>query len=101
MSERKLGANMKRFLAYKVSRDAIPDGGGFAAGLDFLMNPQRMKEVSLKALEWCDQAIAAVKSAPDNPYGDDEETIAGVILAGIDARSNGGGGCECQTTVKE
>lgn len=80
MSERRLGRNLKRLLAIKVSRDAIPNGGGFADGLDFLMNPQRIKEVSLKALEWCDQAIAAVKSAPDNPYGDDEEVIAGVIL---------------------
>jgi len=79
-SERKLGKNMKRLLAIKVSRDAIPNGGGFASGLEFLMNPERIKEVSLKSLEWCDQAIAAVKSAPDNPYGDDEEVIAGAIL---------------------
>lgn len=81
MNGRKLGKNMKRLLAVRVSREAIPPGGGFAAGLDFLMNPERMKEVTRQSLEWCDQAIAAVRAAPDNPYGDDEETIAGVILA--------------------
>lgn len=86
MGERTLGPNMKRFLAVKVSRDAIPDGGGFADGIEFLLNPGRMADVSRKALEWCDQCIAAVKSAPDNPYGDDEEVIAGVILAQLEAK---------------
>jgi hypothetical protein len=27
-----------------------------------------------------------VKAAPDNPYGDDDEAIAGAILAGIEER---------------
>lgn len=80
MSERKLGANLKRLLAMRVAREAIPPGGGLGAGIDFLLNPERVKETTHKALEWCDQAIAAVRVAPDNPYGDDEETIAGVIL---------------------
>lgn len=80
MIDRKLTPNIKRLLAYKVSRDAIPAGGGLAAGLDFLMNTERIVEVSRNALAWIDAAIAVVKTAPDNPYGDDDEAIAGAIL---------------------
>ena len=78
-----MGKNVKRLLAYKVSRDAIPNGGGFAAGLDFLMDKERMIQVSRDALAWIELALAAVKAAPDNPYGDDDELIASVILDGL------------------
>lgn len=84
MSERILGPNMKRLLAFKVSRDAIPNGGGIAAGVAFLLDPQLVAETSRKALEWCDQAIAAVRATPDNPYGNNEENIAAAILNRID-----------------
>ena len=84
MSERILGPNMKRLLAFKVSRDAIPNGGGVASGIAFLLNPEKMAETSRKALEWCDQAIAAVRATPDNPYGNNEEDIAAAILKRID-----------------
>jgi hypothetical protein len=83
---RKLGPNIKRLMAFKVARDAIPNGGGFAAGMTLFTEPGRLAELSRAALEWVDQAIAAMRSAPDNPYGDDEETIAGVILAELDKR---------------
>lgn len=88
MTERKLGPNMQRLLALRVAREAIPDGGGFASGLEFFKNPARIAHVSQKALEWCDQAIAAVRASPDNPYGDDEETIAGEILKRAEKRNN-------------
>ena len=81
-----MGKNVKRLLAYKVSRDAIPNGGGLGAGIDFLLNPERMKQVSREALGWIEQALFAVKSAPDNPYGDDDEVIAGAILSKLDAK---------------
>lgn len=81
MTERKLGPNMKRLLAMRVAREAIPAGGGIADGMNFLLDRQRMIETSRKALEWCDLAVTAIRSAPDNPYGNDEEAIAGAILA--------------------
>ena len=81
---RKLGPNMKHFLAYKVSRLAIPPGGGFAAGIDALTTPGRLAQLSRDALAWCDTAIQAMRATPDNPYGDDEEVIAAAILKEIE-----------------
>jgi hypothetical protein len=81
-----MGKNVKRLLAIKVSRDAIPAGGGFAAGLDFVLNPERMIQVSRQSLAWIEQALAVFKTAPDNPYGDDDEAIAGAILSSLEAK---------------
>ena len=78
---RKLGPNAKRLLARFAARIAIPPGGGIADGIEAIKN---LAEVTRRAVIQMDQAIAAVRAAPDNPYGEDEETIAGVILAQID-----------------
>jgi len=75
-----MGKNVKRLLVLKVSRDAIPTGGGFAAGIEFLLNKERMIDVNRKAIAWIEEALAAVKATPDNPYGDDDELIAQAIL---------------------
>lgn len=75
-----LGPNVKRLLVLKVAKDAIPDGGGFAAGIDALMTPGRMVELSRNALMWIEEALTVFKSASDNPYGDNDEAIAGAIL---------------------
>jgi len=79
-----MGKNLKRLLAYKVSRDAIPNGGGFVAGLEFLMDKERMIQVSRDALAWIELAIVTIKIAPDNPYGDDDEAICAAILEKIE-----------------
>jgi hypothetical protein len=42
--------------------------------------------VAREATAWVEQALAAVKSARDNPYGDDDEAIAGEILRQVEAR---------------
>jgi len=81
-----MGPNVKKLITHKMSRDAIPDGGGFADGLSFLSNPERMAKAARAATEWVEHAIAIVKTAPDNPYGDDDEAIAGEILRQIDER---------------
>ena len=70
----------------KVARDAIPDGGGVAAGIDFLLNPERIRETTRAAFEFVQEAIDAVRAAPDNPYGDDEEAIAKHIVEEIEKR---------------
>lgn len=84
--DRKLGPNMKRFIAHKVAREAIPPGGGMADGISVFTTPGRLAQLSRDALAWCDAAIQAMRSAPDNPYGDDEEVIAGAILREIEKR---------------
>jgi hypothetical protein len=42
--------------------------------------------VAREAEAWVEQALAAVKAAPGNPYGNDDEAIAGEILSQIEAR---------------
>lgn len=84
MNNRKLGPNFKRLMAYKVARDALPRGGNlqdkFQAGMDTFTGPGRLAALTLAAIQWCDEAINVMRSAPDNPYGNDEETIAGAIV---------------------
>lgn len=64
---------------------AIPSGGGLADGMGFLSSPERVGDAARQATEWVNDAIAVVKTAPDNPYGSDEE-IAGAILVRFETR---------------
>ena len=88
-----MGPNVKKLVAHKVALDAIPSGGGLQAGIAFLMDKYRIIETTRKAQEWVAQAIALVKTAPDNQYGDDDEAIAGAILQGIKERQGKKGIC--------
>lgn len=82
-----MGPNVKRLIAYKMSFDAIPPGGGFAAGVDFLLSPGRLAQSGQAAVDWVKQSISLVKSAPDNPYGDDDEAIAGALLERLEVKT--------------
>ena len=78
-----------RLTLEKVSRDAIPPGGGMAAGIEFFSDPNRIRETTAAAFEWAEQAINVMRAATDNPYGDDEEILAQVILDELErVRSN-------------
>jgi hypothetical protein len=68
-----------------MAADAIPKGGGFADGMRFLTSPD-LPARGRDAVEWVFAAIDAVKSAPDNPYGDDDEAVAGEILRRIEEK---------------
>lgn len=83
---RKLGPNMKRLLAVCFARIAIPPGGGFADGMEALSSVERIKQNTLKALELADQAIAVMRTASDRTFSDDEEEIAGILMAELDKR---------------
>lgn len=85
-----MGPNVKKLIAHKMAMDAIPPGGGFADGANFLLSGN-LGESGRNAAEWVKQAIHAVKAAPDNPYGDDEEVIAAEILRRIKERQQGAG----------
>lgn len=88
MSERKLGPNTKKLLAHLIALEAIPPGGGLTSGIEFLQNPRQGIQRAAANLE---AALAVVKSAPDNPYGDDDEAIAAAILERIEARQRESG----------
>lgn len=86
-----IGPNVKRLISRKMAILAIPVGSGkdsFNRGLDVLMNRGKFASVAAEASDWVRQAIATMKTAPDNPYGDDDEAIAGAILKGIEEREN-------------
>jgi len=69
-----------------MARVAIPPGGGLADGLEFFKNPERRKQVLEKAESEALAAIKLIKAVPDNPYGDDDEKIAGMLLVKIEER---------------
>ena len=85
-SERKIGPNAKQLLAHFIALEAVPRGGGLADGLNFLANPDHMRQDMERAMSNLEAALAAVKSAPDNPYGDDDEAIAAAILERVEKK---------------
>lgn len=87
MSEKR-GPNFMQLVFHKISRDAIPPGGGLADGIRLFTEPGRFQQVAKEAFAWVDKAIAVMKTAPDNPYGDDDEAIAAAILERIEERLN-------------
>ena len=82
-NERIFGPNMKKLLARVVARAAIPPGGGFADGVRLITTPGALVKLTNTSIDWIDDAILAIRSAPDNPYGDDEEIIAAAILSNL------------------
>lgn len=85
----KIGPNVKRLIIRKMSLLAIPIGSGddgFSLGLEALTNRGKFTSIAAEASDWVRKAVAVMKTAPDNPYGDDDEAIAGAILKGIEER---------------
>lgn len=80
------GPNVRKLICHKFSIDAIPSNGGVADGIRVLTSPGKLQAGIRAATEWVNTAIALVKQAPDNPFGDDDEAIAGEILRQIEER---------------
>lgn len=85
-ADRKLGPNAKNLLTMFIARESVPDGGGLADGLKFFTDAEHRKRVIETAMTNLDLSIAAIRAAPDNPYGDDEEVIAAAILLAIELK---------------
>ncbi|KKL17574.1 hypothetical protein LCGC14_2484200 [marine sediment metagenome] len=77
------GPNVKKLIIRKMSKDMVPDGGGLPDALVALATPGNLSKVAGEATKWVEAAIAVVKTAPDNPYGDDDEAIAEAVLKGL------------------
>lgn len=84
MDDKPLGPNAKNLLAHLIALEAVPPGGGIQNGLDFLTNPELRKQVAEKAIQKLKEIAKVVKSAPDNPYGDDDEAIFAAVLQKIE-----------------
>jgi len=83
----KHGPNMTKLIIRFMAREAIPPRGGIADGLEFFKNPEHRKEVMAKAEANAIAAIQLIKAAPDNPFGDNDEEIAGILLKKIGERA--------------
>lgn len=74
-----MGPYVKKLVARRMSTQMIPDGGDVLDCFNALTGGD-LPALARKAHTWVKEAIAVVKTAPDNPYGDDDEAIAEVIL---------------------
>lgn len=84
-----IGPNVRRLIARKAALLAIPVGSGtssFDKGLGVLLDRDKLTSTVNEASAWVQAAIDVMKTAPDNPYGDNDEAIAGAILKGIEER---------------
>lgn len=86
--KRPLTPNLKRLICLKMSRDAIPDGGGLADGVKFLSSKESIAGGWKKAVEWVDAAILAVRNAaePNQFKNATDEEIAAVIVEKIERK---------------
>lgn len=75
-----MGPNEKRLVTKRMAAIMIPPGAGPLEGFNALSNPIRLGEIAKEATEWVSAALWAVKLAPNNPYGNDNEVIAAAIL---------------------
>lgn len=80
MSKRKIGPNVKKVATLFMSKDAVPDGGGLLDGVKFLSNPKKIAESYKASVQKVWKNIDEIKAIPSNPYGDDDEAIAGAML---------------------
>ena len=78
------GKNVNRLFAMFFAKHAIPAGGGVADGIALCLDQERFRAVVKQAEEETEKAIQAIKSAPDNQWGDDDNAIAGEIMRWID-----------------
>lgn len=83
------GLNMRKLLAAFIALESVPPGGGLAAGLRFVQDSEYRKQVLARVDARLRAAIEVVKTAPDNPYKNDEE-IAAAILAEIERNKQNG-----------
>ena len=74
------GPNVKKLIVHKMSLLMVPPAGGLAETVALMAKPGGIGGAAKEATVWVEQAIAAAKAAPGNPYGDDDEAIAGEIL---------------------
>jgi hypothetical protein len=80
------GPNVKRLIIRKMAIDMVPPGGGINDALATMIRPGGIEEHARSATAWVEAALAAVKAAPGNPFGGDDEAIAAEILRGVEAR---------------
>lgn len=78
--------NLKQLIIHLATLKAIPNGAGFTAVIEFLKNPDKVRETFRQAKEDALVYIEAIKSTGD-PRFQDDEVIAGELLRRIKERA--------------
>lgn len=81
--------NVRKLICHRVAQLMIPAGGGLADGVSAILQPGKLTRAAREATDFVNESIRAVKAAPDNPWGDDDEAIAGEILRRLQQRATG------------
>lgn len=81
-----MSSNVVKLIIWIISQKAIPNGGGFADGIKFWTDAEYRKRIMDESKREADAYIELVKTAPDNPYGNDDEAIASAILDQLKGR---------------
>lgn len=83
-------SNYTRLLGAVIARMAVPPGGGLMDAVEFIRNNEKRKEILAESKKWLDEAIQAVKNAPDNTFVSDEE-ISDEILRRLEEKKKNEG----------
>ena len=58
---------------------AIPNNGGIQDGINWLLDQEQMTKDLKQSFEEIEEIIRVVRSAPDNPYEDDEQICKAIL----------------------
>ncbi len=78
------GPYVKKLIVRRMAQLMVPDSGGFADAMHELAAPGNIGKRNREATAWVEVALEAVRTAPDNPYEDDE-AIAKAVLEAIES----------------
>jgi hypothetical protein len=84
-----MGPNVKRLVIRKMALIAVPPGSrgdSFAHAFHVLRSVESLKATAREAAAWVKESLDRIKALPNNSLGDDDETIAGVMLSMIWSR---------------
>lgn len=83
--------SVKKLIALKMSRDAIPKNGTIKDGLDFLLDKNRLNNSCKEAKKWVKDAISVLRQAKEpNPYKNlSDDDIADFILKEVEKKKRG------------
>lgn len=74
------GPNVRKLIVELMAREIVPKGGGLIETCEAMVKPGGINNAAKNATKFAEEAIAEIKAAPDNTFGDDDEVIAGEIL---------------------
>ncbi|MFA5767618.1 MAG: hypothetical protein WC919_06875 [Candidatus Paceibacterota bacterium] len=81
-----IGPNVRKLICHRMSSIIVPPNGGPKDVFEAITTPNKLTQIAKESAVWVEEALAAIKSAPDNPFGGDDEAIAGEILRRLEER---------------